>query len=152
MVKKGQQLVIVAFLYRSTTNNIKMKKTLLILSCLTLAMASCGGDSSKTNEDSSAATETTAPGASDTPMLPGEKLIATSDCIGCHNKTQKVVGPAYVEVAKKYELNDKNVDYLADKIISGGQGVWGEVPMTPHPTIAPDDAKEMARYILSLKE
>jgi len=129
-----------------------MKKTLLILSCLTLAMASCGGDTTKTNEESSASTEATAPAESNAPMLPGEKLIATSDCIGCHNKTQKVVGPAYVDVAKKYELNDKNIDYLSDKIISGGQGVWGEIAMTPHPTIAPDDAKEMAKYILSLRD
>lgn len=129
-----------------------MKKTFLILSCLTLALASCGNDSSKsTEETSTAGTESTAPAASES-MLPGEKLIAKSDCIGCHNKTQKVVGPAYTEVAEKYSDSEKDINYLADKIISGGKGVWGEVPMTPHPTLPPDDAKEMARYIVSLKK
>ncbi len=82
----------------------------------------------------------------------GSKLIAMSDCLACHNEEKKVVGPAYVDVAKKYELNDKNVDYLAGKIIQGGKGVWGEVPMTPHPNISEADAKDMARYILSLNK
>jgi cytochrome c len=82
---------------------------------------------------------------------PGEKLIAKSDCIGCHHKTNKLIGPAYVDIAKKYPLTNKNVDYLAGKIIKGGTGVWGKIPMTPHATLKKDEAKEMARYILSLK-
>ncbi|MCX2739760.1 c-type cytochrome [Pontibacter anaerobius] len=82
----------------------------------------------------------------------GAKLIAASDCLSCHQEEKKLVGPSYVEVAGKYEMNDKNVDYLADKIIKGGAGVWGQVPMTPHPTIEKEDAKEMARYILSLNK
>lgn len=82
----------------------------------------------------------------------GEKLIAQSDCLACHKIEEKLVGPAYVEVAKKYENNDKNIDYLAGKIIEGGAGVWGQVPMTPHPNISREDAREMSRYILSLKK
>jgi cytochrome c len=86
------------------TNYKEMKRTLVILGCLTLAMASCAGDASKSSEDSNATTETTTTTESTSPMLPGEKLIATADCIGCHNKTQKVVGPAYVDVAKKIRI------------------------------------------------
>jgi len=82
----------------------------------------------------------------------GAKLISMSDCLTCHQDDQRVVGPSYVEVAKKYEFNDKNVDYLAGKIIKGGAGVWGQVPMTPHPDIKEEDAKEMARYVLSLRK
>lgn len=82
----------------------------------------------------------------------GEKLIAASDCLSCHNVDQRVVGPAYVEVAQKYEFNDKNVTYLAGKIRQGGAGVWGQIPMAPHPNINEEDAKEMARYILSLRK
>lgn len=80
----------------------------------------------------------------------GAKLIALSDCLSCHREEDRLVGPAYVEVAKKYAFNDKNVDYLAGKIIEGGAGVWGQVPMTPHPDMSKEEAREMARYILSL--
>ncbi|TXK49372.1 c-type cytochrome [Pontibacter qinzhouensis] len=81
----------------------------------------------------------------------GAKLISQSDCLACHKEKDKLVGPAYAEVAKKYEFNDKNVDYLAGKIKTGGKGVWGEIPMTPHPDLKDEDAKDMARYILSLR-
>jgi len=82
----------------------------------------------------------------------GEKLIAQSDCLACHQVEKKLVGPSYQEVAQKYENNAKNVDYLAGKIIEGGAGVWGQVPMTPHPDLTKADAQEMARYILSLRK
>jgi len=62
----------------------------------------------------------------------GEKLIAKSDCIGCHNKDKKVVGPSYVDIANKYAANDKNINYLSGKIIKGGSGVWGTLPMGAH--------------------
>lgn len=51
---------------------------------------------------------------------------------------------------QKYEFNQANVDLLAKKIISGGSGVWGEIPMTPHPGVTEEDAKKMAMYVLSL--
>ncbi|WP_439883257.1 c-type cytochrome [Pontibacter sp. MBLB2868] len=82
----------------------------------------------------------------------GKKLIAMSDCLSCHRENEKLVGPAYMDVAKKYEMNDKNIDYLAGKIISGGSGVWGQVPMTPHPDLSQEQAREMAEYVLSLNK
>ncbi len=81
----------------------------------------------------------------------GKKLIETSDCLACHKVEDKLVGPSYKEVADKYEMNDKNVTYLAQKIVKGGSGVWGQIPMSPHPDLSEGDAKEMAKYILSLK-
>ncbi|WP_299821267.1 c-type cytochrome [uncultured Pontibacter sp.] len=82
----------------------------------------------------------------------GAKLVALSDCLACHREDEKLVGPSYVDVANKYEANDKNIDYLAGKIIEGGSGVWGQIPMTPHPNISKEDAREMARYVMSLKK
>lgn len=82
----------------------------------------------------------------------GEKLIAKSDCIGCHNKDKKIVGPSYFEIAKKYSSNTKNINYLVDKVVAGGTGVWGTVPMLPHPNLKKEDAKAMVKYILSLKK
>lgn len=81
----------------------------------------------------------------------GKALLAKSDCLACHKLDQKVVGPAYQDVAKKYEANEKNIAYLANKIIKGGAGAWGDIPMSPHPTLPQGDAREMAKYILSLR-
>lgn len=83
---------------------------------------------------------------------PGEALIKKSDCLACHNAKVKIVGPAYADVAAKYPATAANIDKLADKIIAGGAGVWGEVPMSPHPQISKGDAKEMVKYILSIKK
>jgi cytochrome c len=82
----------------------------------------------------------------------GEKLISKMDCIGCHKLDKKLIGPAYLDIAKKYTLNDKNINYLSAKIIKGGSGVWGSVPMAAHSTLKKEDAKSMAKYILSLKK
>ncbi|WP_338644549.1 c-type cytochrome [Flavobacterium sp. KS-LB2] len=82
----------------------------------------------------------------------GEKLIAKSDCVGCHKLDKKLIGPSYMDIAKKYPSNDKNVAYLSGKIIKGGSGVWGTIPMAAHASLKKDDAKSMAKYILSLKK
>lgn len=81
----------------------------------------------------------------------GKQLIAKADCLGCHKVDTKLVGPAYKEVAEKYASNNANVDMLAAKVINGGTGVWGQIPMAPHPSLSQDDAKNMVRYILSLR-
>lgn len=81
----------------------------------------------------------------------GAKLITASDCAGCHKEREKLLGPAYVAVAQKYPSTEANITMLANKIIQGGKGNWGEIPMTPHPGLSLGDAKEMTKYILSLK-
>ncbi len=82
----------------------------------------------------------------------GEKLISKMDCVGCHKLDKKLIGPSYLDIAKKYSSNEKNINYIADKIIKGGSGVWGNIPMAAHSTLKKDDAKKMAKYILSLKK
>jgi cytochrome c len=79
-------------------------------------------------------------------------LIANYDCNTCHKVDVKIVGPAFQDVAKKYEPTQANIDTLANKIINGGKGNWGDIPMAPHPTLAVADAKEIVKYILSLKK
>jgi cytochrome c len=81
----------------------------------------------------------------------GEALYASMDCKACHQPKVKVVGPSYEEVAKKYSNTPANVSYLVNKIIKGGAGVWGAVPMSPHPTLSQDDAKALVQYVLSVK-
>lgn len=80
----------------------------------------------------------------------GLALIEGADCLTCHKIDAKLVGPSYQEVADKY--TEADVDMLAKKIIDGGKGVWGEIPMTPHAGMSPDNAKKMVEYILTLKK
>ena len=80
----------------------------------------------------------------------GLALIEGADCLTCHKVDAKLVGPSYQEVADKY--TEADVDTLATKIIEGGKGVWGEIPMTPHAGMSPDNAKKMVEYILTLKK
>jgi cytochrome c len=79
----------------------------------------------------------------------GEALAKKSDCFACHQPTRKVVGPAYVDVAKKYKGQPGAVAALVKKVKAGGSGVWGNVPMTPHPTLSDADVTKMVEWILA---
>ncbi len=130
-----------------------MKKITYLVGCLSIVFAaSCGGSDKPKTDATETKTESTASTGESGDVHKGKQLIDKSDCLGCHNETNKVVGPAYVDVAAKYPMSELNVDELADKIIRGGAGVWGDVPMTPHPNLSKEDAKEMVNYILSLKK
>ena len=65
-------------------------------------------------------------------------------CIACHGMDQKIVGPGFAEIAKKYP---GKADYLLGKIKEGGAGVWGSTPMPPQPGISDDDAKAIAQWL-----
>ncbi len=132
-----------------------MKKVIyssIILSTLLIA-ASCGGGKteSKNKEEyvANESTEAVASGGGDA-IAAGEALVKTSDCKTCHHKTNKIIGPSHADVAKKYDFTKTNVELLASKIIKGGTGVWGEIPMTAHVDLSQADAEKMARYVLSL--
>jgi cytochrome c len=81
----------------------------------------------------------------------GRTLLAKSDCLGCHKLNEKVIGPAYKDVAKKYAYTPANVTMLAGKIKNGGKGNWGAIPMTAHASLSQADAETMVKYILNLK-
>jgi cytochrome c len=80
----------------------------------------------------------------------GKTLIDGSDCRTCHNEGVKTVGPAYLDVAKKYLFTPASIKILSEKVIKGGSGVWGQVVMNPHPDLMQEDAEKMVNYILSL--
>jgi len=82
----------------------------------------------------------------------GKRLIELSDCKACHAIDKKSIGPAYRDVAKKYKGAFQIEGKLADKIIKGGGGVWGEQAMSAHPQVKKEEAVEMVRYILSLAD
>ena len=82
----------------------------------------------------------------------GLKLIQASDCKSCHADYKKSIGPAYFAVATKYKGNAGALEKLTKKVINGGKGVWGDVPMAAHPKLSTEDAAEMIKYVLSLSQ
>lgn len=82
----------------------------------------------------------------------GYRLIARNDCKTCHNTYVKTIGPAYVEVARRYRNNPENVAMLVSKVHKGGSGVWGEAAMNAHPEIDVLDIQSMVEYIMTLDE
>jgi cytochrome c len=76
-------------------------------------------------------------------------LAQEKGCFACHAIDHKVVGPAFKDVAAKYHHNLKYVQYLAKHIKNGNAGIWGPVPMPPQ-NVTPEQAKELAKFILSL--
>ncbi|MFT3777715.1 MAG: c-type cytochrome [Ottowia sp.] len=85
------------------------------------------------------------------PALADEALAKAKNCMACHTVDKKLVGPAYKEVAKKYAADGGAVDKLAAKIMKGGSGVWGAVPMPPNANVSDAEAKKLAGWIMSLK-
>ena len=79
----------------------------------------------------------------------GKRLVELSDCKSCHAIDKKSIGPSYIDVAKKYR-SASQVRTLAQKIIAGGGGVWGEQAMSAHPQVKLEEAEDMVRYIQSL--
>lgn len=144
-----------------------MKKVFAIL-LISAVISACGGgsksggsaDSTKAADETAKAhspeadTSATKTGSSTTTaeLAPGAKLMAGSDCNTCHKADVKVVGPALKDIAAKYPPTDANIATLTAKVISGGKGNWGDIPMAPHPQLKKEDVTQMVKYILSLKK
>jgi len=82
----------------------------------------------------------------------GKVLMEKSDCKACHFTDKKSVGPAFVDVAKRYKGDANAVASLSNKIIKGGGGAWGDAIMTAHPQLGTADAGEIVKYILTLSD
>jgi cytochrome c len=80
-----------------------------------------------------------------------QQLLKEKACLSCHTPDKKLVGPAYKDVAAKYKSRKDAEAYLVKKIKEGSTGVWGPIPMPPNGTVADDEAKTLAKYILTVK-
>lgn len=78
-------------------------------------------------------------------------LATSKNCMACHGVDKKIVGPAYKDVAAKYKGDKAAADKLAAKVIKGGTGVWGQVPMPANTQVSEADSKKLVAWILSLK-
>ena len=135
---------------------------------LAVVLFSCGGGGNSSNEEEvvmatrpanvqTPAAEpkpveenTEAVASAESDALPGKAKMESSDCMSCHLMDRKVIGPSFLDIAAEYQNTEENVKKLADKVINGGAGVWGEAAMAPHPSLSEEDAKDMIKYILSL--
>ena len=97
-----------------------------------------------------ASADTASTTAAAKPEDEGKALVEGADCLSCHKVDSKLVGPSYQDVAAKY--TDADIDHLSQKIIDGGKGVWGDIPMTPHAGLSKENAQKMVKYILSLNK
>jgi len=85
------------------------------------------------------------------PAMADLALATSKNCMACHAVDKKLVGPSYKDVAAKYAGQKDAVDKLAAKIIKGGSGVWGPVPMPANAQVNDADAKKLAAWVLTLK-
>ena len=79
------------------------------------------------------------------------ELAQKKNCMACHALDKKLVGPAYKDVAAKYAKDKDAYKKLADKIVKGGSGVWGPVPMPANTQVSPAEAETLAKWVLTIK-
>ncbi|MBS0446746.1 MAG: c-type cytochrome [Proteobacteria bacterium] len=84
------------------------------------------------------------------PAVADQKLAEKKNCLACHGVKEKIVGPAFKDVAAKYAGQSGAAQQLAAKIQKGGSGVWGEMAMPPN-DVTPAEARTLADWVLSLK-
>ncbi|YCM43983.1 PQQ-dependent sugar dehydrogenase [Verrucomicrobiaceae bacterium 227] len=107
------------------------------------------GDSKKDAAPFATTVVTLAPLAKE---APGLSAIRASDCFNCHHATQKLIGPSFNDIAKRYKDIPAAFDQSVSRVISGSSKAWGEIPMLPHPNLGRDEVGSMIRWIYSLSE
>jgi cytochrome c len=135
-----------------------MKRIFFFASVAVVAIAcnnntndSGSGSSADTSKAASSTTATTTTPPKDPAVKKGLDLVASHACFGCHQVDKAIQGPAYTAVAARYPKNDAVIDSLSNKVMKGGSGNWGTIPMPPNP-VTKEEAVTMVTYILSLKQ
>ncbi len=83
------------------------------------------------------------------PAMADEALAKSKNCLACHAMDKKLVGPSYKDIAKKYAGQKDAVANLATKIIKGGAGAWGAVPMPANPQVSDAEAQRLVTWIMA---
>ena len=84
------------------------------------------------------------------PAMASKELAQAKNCLACHAVDNKVVGPAFKDVAAKYAGNQAAAATLAAKVMAGGGGVWCAIPMPANPQVQEPEAKKLVAWILGL--
>ena len=85
------------------------------------------------------------------PALANADMAQKKNCMACHAVDKKLVGPSYKDVAAKYAGQKDAATALVQKVLKGGSGAWGPVPMPANPTVTEAEAKQLVAWVLSQK-
>ena len=85
------------------------------------------------------------------PAMADQALAKSRSCMACHGVEKKIVGPSFKDIAARYAGQSDATNLLAGKIIQGGSGVWGPVPMPANNQVSPAEAQKLATWVLSLE-
>ncbi len=85
------------------------------------------------------------------PAFASQELATKKNCMACHAVDKKLVGPAYKDVAAKYKGDKTAEAKLAEKVMKGGVGTWGQVPMPANPQVSKEEAATLVKWVLSQK-
>ena len=85
------------------------------------------------------------------PAMADLQLATSKNCMACHAVDKKVIGPSFKDVAAKYKDDKAATDMLAGKILKGGSGVWGPIPMPANTQVSEAEAKKLAAWVLTIK-
>jgi cytochrome c len=85
------------------------------------------------------------------PAFANADLAQKKNCMACHAIDKKLVGPSYKDVAAKYAGQKDAAAALAQKVLKGGSGVWGPVPMPANAQVSEAEVKQLVAWVLSQK-
>ncbi len=83
------------------------------------------------------------------PAFADQALATSKNCMACHAVDKKLVGPSFKDIATKYKGDKSAADKLATKVIKGGSGVWGPVPMPANAQVSEAESKKLVAWILA---
>ena len=77
------------------------------------------------------------------------ELARSKNCVACHSVERQMIGPAYKAVAERYGKDESAIKLLSEKIVKGGSGNWGQMPMPPQPSVSQEEAEALVKWIIS---
>lgn len=83
-------------------------------------------------------------------LLANPQLALQKNCSTCHAMDDGILGPGYRDIATRYAGKTGAENVLVQKIMQGGSGAWGPIPMPANTQVSEPEAKILVRWILSL--
>ncbi len=83
--------------------------------------------------------------------LASADLAKAKNCMACHAVASKIVGPSFKDIAAKYTGQADAENMLVQKVLKGGSGVWGAIPMPANAQVSEPEARTLVKWILTQK-